>query len=42
LLLTVIKAGCTHLGLPNWVQEIFTGFIIVVAMSIDRVRQRAR
>jgi ribose transport system permease protein len=42
LLLTVIKAGCTHLGFPNWVQEIFTGFIIVVAMSIDRLRQRAR
>jgi len=40
LLLTVIKAGCTHLGFPNWVQEIFTGFIIVVAMTIDRVRQR--
>jgi len=42
MLLTVIKAGCTHLGFPNWVQEIFTGFIIVVAMSIDRLRQRAR
>jgi len=42
LLLTVIKAGCTHLGFPNWVQEIVTGFIIVVAMSIDRVRKRAR
>jgi len=42
LLLTVIKAGCTHLGFPNWVQEIFTGFIIVVAMSIDRLRQRVR
>jgi ribose transport system permease protein len=42
LLLTVIKAGSTHLGFPNWVQEIFTGFIIVVAMSIDRLRQRTR
>jgi len=42
MLLTVIKAGCTHLGFPNWVQEIFTGFIIVLAMSIDRLRQRAR
>jgi ribose transport system permease protein len=42
LLLTVIKAGCTHLGFPNWVQEIFTGFIIVIAMSIDKLRQRAR
>ncbi|HEX2670435.1 MAG TPA: ABC transporter permease, partial [Polyangiaceae bacterium] len=42
LLLTVIKAGCTHLGFPNWVQEILTGFIIVVAMSIDRLRKRTR
>ena len=30
LLLTVIKAGCTHLGMPNWIQEILTGCIIVV------------
>jgi ribose transport system permease protein len=42
LLLTVIKTGCTHVGLPNWVQEILTGVIIVVAMGIDRLRQRAR
>jgi ribose transport system permease protein len=41
LLLTVIKAGCTHVGLPNWVQEILTGVIIVVAMGIDRLRQRS-
>ncbi len=42
LLLTVIKAGCTHLGMPNWIQEILTGGIIVVAMTLDRVRQGAR
>jgi ribose transport system permease protein len=42
LLLTVIKTGCVHVGLPNWVQEILTGCIIVVAMGIDRLRQRAR
>jgi ribose transport system permease protein len=42
LLLTVIKAGCTHLGVPNWVQEIFTGVIIVVAMAVDRLRQRGQ
>lgn len=42
LLLTVIKAGCTHLGMPNWIQEILTGGIIVVAMTLDRVRQAAR
>jgi ribose/xylose/arabinose/galactoside ABC-type transport system permease subunit len=41
LLLTVIKTGCVHVGLPNWVQEILTGCIIVVAMGIDRLRQRA-
>lgn len=42
LLLTVIKAGCTHLGMPNWIQEILTGAIIVIAMTLDRVRQSAR
>jgi len=42
LLLTVIKAGCTHVGVPNWVQEILTGVIIVVAMAVDRLRQRRR
>jgi len=41
-LLTVIKTGCTHVGVPNWVQEILTGAIIVIAMAIDRLRQRAR
>jgi ribose transport system permease protein len=42
LLLTVIKAGCTHLGMPNWIQEILTGGIIVIAMTLDRLRQAAR
>jgi len=40
LLMTVIKTGCTHVGVPNWVQEIVTGSIIVVAMGIDRLRRR--
>ena len=40
LLMTVIKTGCTHVGLPNWVQEIITGVIIVVAVAFDRMRQR--
>jgi ribose transport system permease protein len=39
-LMTVIRTGCTHVGLPNWVQEIVTGTIIVIAMGIDRVRRR--
>ncbi len=41
LLMTVIRTGGVHLGLPNWVQEIPTGAIIVVAVAVDRVR-RAR
>ena len=40
LLMTVIKTGSTHIGLPNWVQEILTGVIIVVAIGIDRFRRR--
>lgn len=39
LLLTVIATGCTHVGVPNWVQEILTGVIIVVAMALDRWRR---
>jgi ribose transport system permease protein len=42
LLMTVIKTGSTHLGLPNWVQEIATGAIIVAAMAVDRLRQGRR
>jgi ribose/xylose/arabinose/galactoside ABC-type transport system permease subunit len=42
LLMTVIKTGCTHVGLPNWVQEILTGMIIVVAVGLDTLRQRKR
>jgi ribose transport system permease protein len=39
-LMTVIKTGCTHMGLPNWVQELVTGTIIIVAVMLDRLRTR--
>jgi ribose transport system permease protein len=39
-LMTVIKTGSTHLGLPNWVEEVVTGVIIVAAVALDRVRHR--
>ena len=39
LLMTVIKTGATHVGMPNWVQEILTGAIIVVAVAVDRYRR---
>jgi ribose transport system permease protein len=40
MLMTVIKTGCTHLGLANWVEEVVTGIIIVVAVALDRLRHR--
>jgi ribose transport system permease protein len=40
LIMTVIRSGCSQIGLPNWVQEIVTGIIIVVAVAVDRLRHR--
>jgi ribose/xylose/arabinose/galactoside ABC-type transport system permease subunit len=40
LIMTVIASGCTQMGMPNWVQEIITGMIIVVAVALDRLRHR--
>ncbi len=39
-LMTVVKTGSTYVGLPNWVQEILTGAIIIVAVGLDRLRQK--
>ncbi len=40
LIMTVIASGCTQMGMPNWVQEIITGAIIVLAVALDRLRHR--
>jgi ribose transport system permease protein len=40
LIMTTIRSGCAQMGLPNWVQEIVTGLIIVLAVAIDRLRHR--
>jgi len=40
LIMSVIRSGCSQMGLPNWVQEIITGAIIVVAVALDRWRHR--
>ena len=39
-IMTVIQVGCSQQGLPNWVQQIVTGTIIVFAVALDRVRSR--
>ena len=36
-IMTVIQIGCSQKGLPNWVQQIVNGGIIVVAVDLDRV-----
>ncbi len=40
LIMTVVDNGCTKLELDNWVQEIVTGAIIVVAVALDQLRHR--
>jgi len=39
-LMTVLANGCTLTGVPNYVQEILIGLIIVVAVALDRLRHR--
>ena len=40
LIMTVIRSGCTQLGLQNYNQEMITGAIIVCAVAMDYVRHR--
>jgi ribose/xylose/arabinose/galactoside ABC-type transport system permease subunit len=37
-IMTIIQIGCSQKGLANWVQQIVTGAIIVIAVALDRVR----
>ncbi len=40
--MAVIQAGCAQRGLPNWVQQMVTGVIIVLAVALDRWREGMR
>ena len=40
LIMSTIRAGGSQMGLPNWVQEIVTGTIIVLAVALDGLRKR--
>ncbi len=40
LIMQVISSGCTSLRLPNPIQEIIIGCIIIVAVTVDQFRQR--
>ncbi len=40
-IMVVIQVGCSQQGLPNWVQQIVTGAIIVLAVGLDQWRRVA-
>lgn len=40
IMLTLLRTGCNLYGTANYVQEILIGLIIVVAVSIDSLRQK--
>lgn len=40
--MAVIQLGCAQRGFPNWVQQIVTGVIIVLAVALDRWRYRGK
>lgn len=40
LIMATINAGCSQLGMANWIQEMITGGIIVVSVLLDRIRVR--
>jgi ribose/xylose/arabinose/galactoside ABC-type transport system permease subunit len=40
--MTVIQIGCAQKGYPNWLQQIVTGGIIVLAVALDRWREGRR
>ena len=41
-IMTIIQVGCSQQGLPNWVQQIVTGAIIVFAVALDRWRSKTQ
>jgi ribose transport system permease protein len=40
-IMSVVAIGCSQYGLANWVQQIVTGTIIVLAVALDRWRQKS-
>lgn len=40
LIMTIVSNGCSKVGLSNWVQEIATGAIIILAVCLDKLRHR--
>jgi ribose transport system permease protein len=41
LIMAVLRNGSNQMGWPNYVQEIIIGLVIILAIALDRLRQRA-
>jgi ribose transport system permease protein len=41
VLMAVLRNGCNLVGIPNYIQNIVIGAIIIAAVGVDRLRQRA-
>ncbi len=39
-IMTTISTGCSQMGLDNWVEQMITGAIIVMAVAVDKLRLR--
>jgi ribose transport system permease protein len=40
MIMSFLRNGCTMMGWPNYIQEIIIGAIIVIAVTLDRLRHR--
>jgi ribose transport system permease protein len=41
LIMSFLRNGCTMMGWPNYIQEIIIGAIIVIAVTLDRLRHKS-
>ncbi len=39
LIMAVLENGCVHAGIPNAIQDIVIGVIIIIAVTLDRLRR---
>lgn len=42
LIMATIRSGCSQMGLDNWIQQIVTGSIIMIAVAFDRLKVAQR
>jgi ribose transport system permease protein len=40
--MTSLRSGTVQMGWPSYIQEIIIGLVIVLAVGLDKIRQRAR